>query len=122
MLPHALALAAGRQPDRQRDRPDPGRRVRQHQHERRRMLAQNAQEPEDRRGRGRVHEREEPARGGVRVDVHPLADHHPHLVPQAVILVGLAQKINGQRNRREDDHQDQEERDKPTPEPGRAGP
>ena len=51
------------------------------QHERRRMLAQNAHEPEDRRGRGRVHEREEPACGGVWVDVHPLADHHPHLVP-----------------------------------------
>src|SRR5208283_3538344 len=89
--------------------------------ERRRVLAQNAQEPEDRRGRGRVHEREEPARGGVRVDVHPLADHHPHLVPQAIVLVELVQKINGQRNRREDDHQDQEERDEPTPEPGRAG-
>ena len=86
------------------------------------MLAQNAQEPEDRRGRGRVHEREEPARGRVWVDVHPLADHHPDLVPQAVILVRLAQKIDGQRNRREDDHQDQEERDEPTPEPARAGP
>ena len=43
VLPHDLA--AGRQPDRERDRPHPRRRVRQHQHERRPVLAQQETSP-----------------------------------------------------------------------------
>ena len=85
MLP--LDLAAGRQPDREDDRPDPGHRVRQDQHERRPVLAQQADEPQHRRRRGGIHEREEPARLGVGIDIQPLAKRHAHLVPEAVILV-----------------------------------
>ena len=114
--------APGRQPDREDDGPDQADRVRQDQHDRRPVLAQQAEETEHRRGRGGIHEREEPAGLGVGIDVQAVPEGLADLVPEAVVLVRLARQADGQRDGREDDHQHDKDGDQPAPEPGRVAP
>ena len=95
-------LAAGRQPDREDDRSEPGDRVGQGQQQDRAVLAHEADVAQQRRGRRRVHERKEPAGGRVGVDVVPLPQRHRppgtrgcnpcSAVPVATLTSGGAEK------------------------------
>ena len=114
--------AAGRQPDGEQHRADPGRRMDQDEEDPREVRSQVAHISQQRRGGRGIHEGEEPIRVGVGIDLQPPAKRRPHLIPEAVILVRLApeQVVEGRGG--EDDHQGRRQADQPGfPAPSAAG-